>query len=345
MPSPIVVSLIGTELTFDEIELFNKIDPIGFIFFERNIRSKNQIKKLVKSLYSIGDYKKKFFFIDQEGGRVARLKKPEWREMPPNNFFGKLYDIEPKKTIELLTLNTKLLSHELNEIGINVNCSPVLDLLFENSNNVIGDRSFHQDPIIVAKLAKKFCDTLINGGVLPVIKHIPGHGRGDEDSHYKLPKVNLKFDELFKTDFLPFSKLSDQPIAMTAHVLYTELDDKFPVSISQTIIKEIIREKLGFKGLLLSDDISSNMKALGTNEERNAINALDAGCDVLLHCSGNFESMLRLSSILPQISDISLTRVFKAFEKLNKPINIDYLDTLNKYEDTLKYGKRLLLNN
>ncbi|PPR77287.1 MAG: Beta-hexosaminidase A [Alphaproteobacteria bacterium MarineAlpha2_Bin1] len=342
MPSPIVISFKGTELTMDEIKLFNKIDPVGFILFERNIYNKSQLMRLVKSLYSVGKFKKKFILIDQEGGRVARLRKPEWREMPPNYFFGKFFDIEPEKAIELLILNTQLLSHDLYEIGVNVNCSPVLDLFFKDSNKVIGDRSFHQNPKVVSKLAKIFCKTLIEGGVLPVLKHIPGHGRGDEDSHHKLPKVSLKLDELMVTDFLPFYELSDQPIAMTAHVLFTNLDREFPVSISQTVINGLIRDELGFEGLLLSDDISNNMKALGHNEEKNAINALNAGCDILLHCSGNLESMMKLSLLLPEISNISLARFFKAFNKLNNPVNIDYNATLNKYEDSLKYGKKLL---
>ena len=175
-----------------------------------------------------------------------------------------------------------------------------------------------------------------------VIKHIAGHGRGDQDSHYKLPKVNSNYNELIDSDFFPFKKLSDQPIAMTAHILFSKLDKEFPVTISQKIINDIIREKIGFNGLLLSDDISNNMRALGDNEEKNALNALNAGCDVLLHCSGNLESMQKLSLLLTEISNISLSRVFKAFDKLKNPVNIGYIDTLKDYEDTLKYVKKLI---
>ncbi len=337
MPLPIIISLEGTELSKDEIKLFNDIDPIGFILFERNISNKPQLKNLVNSLKKIGIYKK-LILIDQEGGKVARLKKPEWREMPSNYFFGKIFDKDPKIAINLLTLNIKLLSNDLYKLGINVNCGPVLDLYIDNSDKVIGDRSFHSNPNIVFKLAEVYCETIIDGGVLPVIKHIPGHGRGDQDSHKKLPTVNSNLNTLNNSDFLPFKYLSYQPIAMTAHVLYTHLDELYPATISSKIINDIIRDKFNFNGLLISDDISVNMKALGNNEEKNANDALTAGCDIVLHCSGDIESVKKVSKSLPVLSNISLSRLTKAFNILKKPDILNYKDTLIEYQDTLKYS-------
>ncbi len=341
MTVPIIISLEGYELSKEEIILFNKIDPVGFILFERNILNKQQLKKLVTSLKEIGKYKK-LILIDQEGGKVSRLKKPEWREMPSNYFFGQIYDKDPRIAVNLLTLNIKLLSNDLYQLGINVNCGPVLDLFISNSNKVIGSRSFHSNPNIVCKLAEVYCKILIEGSILPVIKHIPGQGRGDEDSHKKLPTVKSNIYVLNNSDFLPFKRLSDQPIAMTGHVLYSQLDKLYPGTISSTIINNIIRDKLNFNGLLITDDISRNMKALGNNEVKNANDALNAGCDIILHCSGNIESVKKISKTLPLISDISLSRLTKAFNIIKKPYKFNYKDTLIEYKDTLKYVKNII---
>ncbi len=337
MPSPAIISFEGKFLSIDEKNLFNEIDPIGFILFERNIEDKNQIKELIDTLNKLGQFQNKLILVDQEGGKVSRLNKPYWREIQSQSFFGRIFDYDPFYGIQLLKLNTMLVSYDLISIGFNVNCSPVVDLYFPNSHDIIGNRAFHSDPHNVSKLAKIYCETLIDGGVLPVLKHIPGHGRGDKDSHLNLPIINSSLEELKKSDFYPFSSLSKLPIAMTAHVLFTKLDKNYPVTVSDTIIQNIIRDTIGFKGLLITDDISNNMRAINDSEENRAIKALNAGCDIVLHCSGNIESTERVITNLPEISKNSLTRVMNSLKYIKKPKKINYSDTMTKYEDMLEF--------
>jgi beta-N-acetylhexosaminidase len=287
---PVILGVEGLELKDKEFELFNKHNPLGFILFSRNIETPKQVKKLVSQMKSsVFPRNDVLVMIDQEGGRVARLKSPFWPEMPTAMSFKDKIETETLSRVKkLINNNYRTCAYELQKLGINVNCAPVLDLFFEHADNIMGDRTFSSDPYEVAELGKEVCKALLEGDVFPVIKHIPGHGRSTCDSHKELPVVKNPLDELAQTDFVPFKELADMPFAMTAHIKYTEIDSEECATNSEKVIY-LIRKGIGFKGILFSDDLT--MKALkGTMKER-AEKALTAGCDAVLHCSGNFDEM------------------------------------------------------
>ena len=313
-PAAVIFGCSGLTLSEEEKSFFAKVNPLGFILFARNIDNPEQVKKLVDDLRKSINRNDAPVLIDQEGGRVARLKEPHWRVAPPAKVFG---DMAIKKGVEYacsaVKLNARLFAEELKTLGIDVDCIPVLDVPVEGAHDIIGNRAYSNDAKLNAKLGRKTCEGLMEGGVLPVIKHIPGHGRSDVDSHEHLPQVNATLSELDKTDFLPFRELRDAPIAMTAHVVYTAIDAKKPATLSRIVIGETIRERLEYEGFILSDDLS--MKALsGTLFER-AEAALDAGCDALLHCNGEMEEMQEVAKAVKPLDDKSLARWEKAQAK------------------------------
>lgn len=276
----------GPELKADEISFFRAANPLGFILFSRNCISLRQIKQLTYDLRSIVGRANAPILIDQEGGRVQRLPVPPWRQAPSPMQFGLLDEHEAKIAVEL---NSRLIAMDLLELGIDVNCVPCLDVNDAKGHQVIGDRAYSDNPDIVANLGRAAANGLLAGGILPVIKHLPGHGKAKADSHFELPIVTASRSDLADRDFYPFTELADLPLGMTAHILFTDLDPEFPCTLSNKVISNVIRHQIGFTGLLLTDDIS--MHALGGNIGKLTNQALDAGCDVILHCNGEITEM------------------------------------------------------
>lgn len=296
---PAIYGVSGTSLTDEEKYFFSKNGALGFIVFARNIEDKIQLKKLTDSIREIMDGEV-LILVDQEGGRVARMKEPHWKKYPAGQYFADLYKQNAAQAEAELFKNFQEIAADLVEVGINVDCAPVLDILTEKTHQVIGDRAYGKSAQQVAILGRKVCEGLLSKGVYPVIKHIPGHGRGTSDSHLELPVVDASLAELRATDFLPFKDLNDQKFAMTAHILFTAIDKINCATTSPTAIK-MIREELGFKNILMSDDVS--MKALKGSFKQKSEEILDAGCDLVLHCNGNMNEMLEINSVLPQLND------------------------------------------
>lgn len=305
MSAPVIYGCLGKQLNEWERGFFRDADPFGFILFARNVEERAQIKTLVQDLRAcVG--RKAPVLIDQEGGRVQRLKPPTWRQGLPAERFGKLAARDLPAARRAVFLNHRLIAADLAELGIDVDCAPVMDLRFPGAHDVIGDRSFGGDPVLVADLARAACDGLLAGGVLPIPKHIPGHGRALVDSHHDLPRCQASRAELEASDFLPFRLLRDQAWAMTAHVVYEAIDAENCATLSKKVIAEVIRGHIGFDGLLLSDDLS--MQALsGTLKER-AERSLAAGCDIVLHCNGKPEEMSQVQSGLSPMTELALRR-------------------------------------
>ena len=293
----IIVSIKGFELSKKEKKFFSKEKPWGLILFKRNIKSLNQIKKLIINIKKLTKDKKFPIMIDEEGLSVSRLSNIINHQIDAN-YFGSLYKIDQNIAINLYKNYLDSLCRNLNIIGININTIPVLDVLRKNTNKIIGKRSFSQNEKIVKKLGETTISKCHSNNIAAVIKHIPGHGCSTIDSHLSLPKVNLSKSELNKKDFYPFRK-SSAKLAMTAHILYTKIDSKNVSTFSKKIIKNIIRKKLGFKGILMSDDIS--MKALKYDLITNARKSLSAGCNLVLYCAGNIEDNFKLIRSIPYI--------------------------------------------
>jgi beta-N-acetylhexosaminidase len=255
--------------------------------------------------------------IDQEGGRVARLIPPQWHVRPPAARFGALYGEDPERAREATYLNARLIAHDLASLGINVNCLPVLDVPVPGADAIIGDRAFASDPATVIDLGRAQIQGLMEGGVLPVMKHIPGHGRAGADSHLALPRVSAKAAELSASDFVTFRSLDTCPIAMTAHLVYDSIDPQRPATTSPKVIRDVIRGEIGFNGLLMSDDLS--MKALDGPLSLRAKSALFAGCDLVLHCNGDMDEMKDVASEAKELEGQSLRRSQAALSHLTVP--------------------------
>lgn len=296
---PVIYGVSSTSLTDEEKYFFAKNGALGFILFTRNIEDKIQLKKLTDSLREVMDGEI-LVLIDQEGGRVARMKEPHWNKYPTGQYFADLYKTNPEAAREALFKNFQEIGRDLNEVGINVDCAPVLDILTEKTHQVIGDRAYGKNAEQVADLGRKVCEGLLSQNVFPVIKHIPGHGRGTSDSHLELPVVKASLAELRATDFITFQKLRDQKFAMTAHILYTAIDKINCATNSPTAIK-MIREEIGFENILMSDDIS--MKALKGSFGEKSKRILAAGCDLVLHCNGEMAEMVEINSALPNLDE------------------------------------------
>jgi beta-N-acetylhexosaminidase len=277
-----VFGCAGPVLGPEEAAFFRDARPWGFILFGRNIVQPDQIRALVASLRETVGRPTAPVLIDQEGGRVQRLGPPHWPRRPPGRAYA---DAGP----EIARLGGRLIAHDLAALGINVDCAPVLDVPAPGAHDIIGDRAFGTEPAAVAALGRALAEGLMAGGVVPIVKHIPGHGRAGVDSHLGLPVVDAPLSELDAHDFAPFRALADMPIAMTAHVVYAAIDPDAPATTSRRVIDTAIRGMIGFDGLLISDDLS--MKALRGDYADRARAALDAGCDVVLHCNGALDEM------------------------------------------------------
>jgi beta-N-acetylhexosaminidase len=308
----IIVSIKGLKLTSREILLLSKEKPWGLILFKRNIKSVTQIKKLIKSIRNYVKDKKFPILIDEEGSRVSRLRNIINHNFDAN-YFGNLYKINKKIAVNLYKKYLRILSGELKKIGININTIPVLDISRKNTNKVIGNRSFSKKKEIVKELGKITIKECHAKKIVTVIKHIPGHGCSSIDSHFKTPKVNLSEKILDKIDFYPF-KSTTAKLAMTAHILYTKIDSKNVSTFSKKIIKEIIRKKIGYKGILMSDDIS--MKALNYDLVTNAKKSLSAGCNLVLYCAGNIKDNFKLIKSVPYIDKFTAKKTSEIYKIL-----------------------------
>ena len=304
---PVIYGIKGTSLNDEEKYFFSKNSCIGFILFSRNIVDKIQLKKLTDSLRELMEGEV-LILIDQEGGRVARLAPPNWNAYPAGKYFADLYQQNPQNAKQKLFENYAQIARDLVEVGINVNCAPVLDVLNPKTHKVIGDRAFGENPHQVADLGIEVCNGLLSCGVYPVIKHIPGHGRGACDSHLELPIVDASLQELREVDFAPFKALNSQKFAMTAHILYNAIDKNNCATISKSAI-DLIRHEIGFENILMSDDVS--MKALTQSFAVKTKAIFEAGCDLVLHCNGEMNEMLEINSALPNLNETFLEKFVK----------------------------------
>lgn len=316
-----IYGIAGPELGAEERAFFAEMRPWGFILFGRNIVDREQVRRLTDSLRAVLDDPKTPILIDQEGGRVARLKPPHWRERPPPARFGALHEADAEAAHEAAYLNARLIAHDLAQIGVNVDCTPVLDIPVSGAHDIIGDRALSPLPSVVVDLGRQVIEGMIDGGVLPVIKHIPGHGRALADSHLALPKVDASREELSMTDFVSFRGLADCPLAMTAHVVYEAIDPRRPATTSPRIVKEVIRTEIGFEGLLMTDDLS--MKALEGPLGKRAKSAQFAGCDVVLHCNGSLAEMREVAAEVKVLEKLHLKRAEAAISHIVAPEAFD----------------------
>lgn len=324
MSNAVIFGCQGLTLSADERAFFADAQPWAFILFARNLDTPAQIQKLCSDLRdSVG--RNAPILIDQEGGRVARLRAPQWREwLPP---LEQMACVAPENARQAMVLRYRLIAHELHALGIDVNCAPMLDVPTPEAHEIITNRCYGTAPDTVAEMGRACAEGLLAGGVLPIIKHIPGHGRGSADSHFELPVVDCDADTLDKIDFEPFRRLSDLPMAMTAHIVYTAFDADACATVSPTMI-DIIRTSIGFDGLLMTDDLS--MKALkGTFAQRTSA-SLNAGCDVVLHCNGEMDEMTQIMTQVPTLTGKSLIRATAAedLRKTPDPFDADHADSL-----------------
>jgi beta-N-acetylhexosaminidase len=320
-PRAVIFGLGGLALSDQERRFFAAADPLGFILFARNCAEPAQVRTLVDELKAIVGRSDAPVLIDQEGGRVQRLKPPLWRAAPPAATFGALCDREEQPAVEAAHLNARLLAAELADLGISVNCAPVLDVRQPCAHEIIGDRAFGADAATVALLGRATCAGLLEGGVLPVLKHVPGHGRATRDSHEQLPIVDAPLEELRSVDFAPFAALADMPLAMTAHVVYAAIDPNAPATTSAKVLGRIVRDMIGFDGLLISDDLC--MRALVGKPAERAAAALVAGCDVALHCNGDLDEMREIADASPSLTAKARARLDRALAMLTpaQPFN------------------------
>jgi len=295
--------------------------PWGFILFKRNIDNPSQVAALNSELRSIVGDVDAPVLIDQEGGRVQRFARPNWPVYPPGALFGRLYDIDSALGLTAARLSARLIADDLLKVGVTVDCLPLADVPVAGADAVIGDRAYGTEPGKVAAIARAVTDGLEQGGILPVLKHIPGHGRATADTHYSLPVVDTPEDELNRTDFAAFQPLADLPMAMTAHVVFSAVDAAHPATTSATMIERVIRGFVGFQGLLMSDDVSMNALAGSIAERTRA--AFAAGCDVVLHCNGKLDEMRQVAGETPELSGKALERARRALAARKSPLAFD----------------------
>jgi beta-N-acetylhexosaminidase len=308
-PLAAIFGCAGTQLAEAERRFFARVDPAGFILFARNVADPAQLRELTGTLrQAVGRDVR--VLVDQEGGRVQRLKPPHWRAAPPPGRLGDLAAHDPAGASLAVRINARLIGAELSAVGIDTVCSPSLDLRLAGAHQVIGDRAFSADPAIVAALGRAACEGFFEAGITPVIKHLPGHGRSQVDSHLHLPVVAAPLAELAASDFRPFRELADMPLGMTGHLLIRAVDAERPATISSRVIAEVIRGHIGFKGVLISDDLS--MEALAGSVQARAAAAIAAGCDIALHCNGKLAEMEAIAEAVPALAPQVATRLAAA---------------------------------
>jgi len=319
-PRAFISGLSGLTLTADERAFLREARPWGLILFKRNIQDKNQVIDLIReALHELGGATP--VLVDQEGGRVQRLGPPVWPVYPPGAAYGRIYGRDPDAGLAAARLGARLIAADLVELGINVDCLPLADVPVAGADRVIGDRAYGETPAKVAAIAGAVAAGLADGGVLPVLKHIPGHGRANADSHLKLPVVHADRATLEATDFAAFRPLKRLPLAMTAHVVFTAIDPVRPATTSATMIGEVIRGFIGFDGLLMGDDIS--MGALSGSIAERARASLAAGCDLVLHCNGKMDEMRAVAAEAPELAGETKRRADAAVAVRKSPAGID----------------------
>jgi beta-N-acetylhexosaminidase len=316
-----ITAIAGLELTDAERAFMRAERPWGFILFKRNVDTPGQVAGLVAELRSLVGVPNAPVLIDQEGGRVQRLRPPHWPLYPSGAVFAALYDIDPALGLKAARLSSRLIAADLTDLGINVDCLPLADVPIPGANDVIGDRAYGTTPAKVAAIARAVTEGLEQGGVLPILKHIPGHGRAMADSHERLPTVDTPESELLKIDFAAFKPLADLPMAMTAHVVFSALDPAQPATTSATIIERVIRGVIGFQGLLMSDDVCMNALAGSIAERTQA--SVAAGCDMILHCSGVLDEVGEVAANAPELSGRALQRAQRALASRSEPRPFD----------------------
>ena len=307
--TPAIFGMSGPTLTDSERDFFREADPAGYILFGRNVESREQVRALTDDLRAIMGREKLFICIDQEGGRVARMKPPVWAAYPPGEVFDRLYEVAPASAIEAARANAEALGLDLAEAGITVDCHPSLDVRQEGAHDVIGDRALGHDPMRVAALGRAILDGFDRAGVAGCIKHIPGHGRAEADSHKELPRVSAS-EEALDSDLAPFRALADYPIGMTCHLVFEAWDAERPATQSPTVIADIIRKRIGFDGLLLTDDI--DMQALDGPIPERSVKALEAGCDLVLNCWAKMDDMQGIAERCGTLGEAGAARLERA---------------------------------
>lgn len=334
--SAFITALSGPELTADEAAALRAIRPCGVILFGRNVVDPAQVRRLTDAVRDAVASDHLMLLIDQEGGRVQRLKPPHWRALPPGAQYAALYAHDPVRAVEATQLVARLMADELRAVGLNTDCTPVLDLPVPGSHAIIGDRAFGEAPGQVVALGGAVARGMMAGAVLPVIKHIPGHGRATMDSHLDLPVVETPRADLTVTDFAPFAGLAHVPAAMTAHVVFTALDPRAPASTSAMVTAEIIRGAIGFDGLLMSDDLS--MKALSGCLASRARAVIRAGSDIALHCNGVMAEMVEVAAEIPEVQGQARRRLDAAIRILKANQSFDVAKAEQMLADVLAFA-------
>src|SRR3954468_12776228 len=316
-----ITGVSGPELNAEEREFIRAQRPWGFILFKRNIETPGQVAHLIAEMRNELARPDAPVLIDQEGGRVQRLGPPHWPIYPAGAVFGALYDLDPALGLTAARLSSRLIAADLTDLGISVDCLPLADVPVAGADAVIGNRAYGTEPAKVAAIARAVTEGLQQGGVLPVLKHLPGHGRAPADGHFRLPTVDTSRDELDRTDFAAFQPLADLPMAMTAHVVFSALDPAQPATTSATIIRQVIRGGIGFQGLLMSDDVSMNALGGSIAERTRAI--VNAGCDMVLHCNGKLDEMGDVARETPELAGEALDRAKRALASRRAPQPFD----------------------
>jgi beta-N-acetylhexosaminidase len=316
----------GATLSDAERRFFAAARPCGLILFARNCQTPAQLRALIADFKDAAASDEVLILIDQEGGRVQRLRPPNWQHMPPARCYGRLYATDPERGKQAAFAGARLTAQALHDLGISVNTMPVLDVPQEGAHEIIGDRAYGADPETVIALGRAVMEGCLAGGVLPVIKHVPGHGRATADSHLALPRIDADASELEAIDFGPFRALRQAPLAMTAHVLLPAFDDRRPSSVSPVIMGEVIRDRIGLTGLVMSDDLG--MKALGGSFVDRARSVIAAGCDVALHCSGDLPEMIEVGAAVPPLDGLAADRFASARAALHQPQPFDAVEAL-----------------
>jgi beta-N-acetylhexosaminidase len=324
-----IAGIAGTVLTDRERALFRESEPWGLILFKRNINTPEQVRRLTASFRDTVGRADAPVLVDQEGGRVQRLGPPHWPAYPAGADYGRLYDRDPEAGLAAARLGARLIATDLAAVGIDVDCWPLADVPVPGADAVIGDRAFGTNPDKVAAIAAAVADGMREGGVLPVVKHIPGHGRAMADSHRELPVVDADRASLEATDFRAFRPLAGLPLAMTAHVVFTAIDPVTPATTSVTIVREVIRGLIGFDGVLMTDDIS--MEALTGAMRARSRAALAAGCDVVLHCNGRFDEMCAVAEAVPPLEGAAARRAAAALAWRRSGPDIDVAEARRRF--------------
>ena len=334
-----ITGVAGTAISTEERSFLREAQPWGFILFKRNVETKSQVNALIADFRLIIGRADAPVLVDQEGGRVQRMGPPAWPAYPPGAAYGRAYDRNPAKGLAAARLGARLMADDLNKVGITVDCLPLADVPVAGADAVIGDRAYGDNPGKVSAIAAAIAEGLADGGVLPVLKHIPGHGRATTDSHAALPVVHAERAALEATDFAAFRPLAGLPMAMTAHVVFTAIDPVSPATTSAMIVQDVIRGWIGFKGLLMSDDIS--MGALSGSLRERTRAALAAGCDVVLHCNGKLEEMREVAAESPPLAGEAARRAQAALAARRPPKEIDLAAAREEFAAMMEVNTRM----